>query len=225
MIEQEHQPVTLSVYNELKNKIVSLELMPGQILMVQQLSKDFGISRTPVREAVVRLRDDGLVEESDGRKFRVSEITWRMIDDIYETRQALEGLVVSRLAESLVPEQIERLDSLLGQMRQAVGQGDLARYFELDDEFHGALLRIHDNRVILSCIGRIKDQQQRIRFLTEGARDRTEESLAEHERILQSLRAHDGAGASEQMRLHLQLAREDIKNLLMTRYPRPMVKD
>ena len=114
MIEQEHQPVTLSVYNELKNKIVSLELMPGQILMVQQLSKDFGISRTPVREAVVRLRDDGLVEESDGRKFRVSEITWRMIDDIYETRQALEGLVVSRLAESLVPEQIERLDSLLG---------------------------------------------------------------------------------------------------------------
>ena len=174
MIEQEHQPVTLSVYNELKNKIVSLELMPGQILMVQQLSKDFGISRTPVREAVVRLRDDGLVEESDGRKFRVSEITWRMIDDIYETRQALEGLVVSRLAESLVPEQIERLDSLLGQMRQAVGQGDLARYFELDDEFHGALLRIHGNRVILSCIGRIKDQQQRIRFLTEGARDRTD---------------------------------------------------
>ena len=125
MIEQEHQPVTLSVYNELKNKIVSLELMPGQILMVQQLSKDFGISRTPVREAVVRLGDDGLVEESDGRKFRVSEITWRMIDDIYETRQALEGLVVSRLAESLVPEQIERLDSLLGQMRQAVGQGCL----------------------------------------------------------------------------------------------------
>ena len=213
MIEQEHQPVTLSVYNELKNKIVSLELMPGQILMVQQLSKDFGISRTPVREAVVRLRDDGLVEESDGRKFRVSEITWRMIDDIYETRQALEGLVVSRL------------DSLLGQMRQAVGQGDLARYFELDDEFHGALLRIHGNRVILSCIGRIKDQQQRIRFLTEGARDRTEESLAEHERILQCLHAHDGAGASEQMRLHLQLAREDTKNLLMTRYPRPMVKD
>ena len=225
MIEQEHQPVTLSVYNELKNKIVSLELMPGQILRVQQLSKDFGISRTPVREAVVRLRDDGLVEESDGRKFRVSEITWRMIDDIYETRQALEGLVVSRLAESLVPEQIERLDSLLGQMRQAVGQGDLARYFELDDEFHGALLRIHGNRVILSCIGRIKDQQQRIRFLTEGARDRTEESLAEHERILQCLHAHDGAGASEQMRLHLQLAREDTKNLLMTRYPRPMVKD
>ena len=177
MIEQEHQPVTLSVYNELKNKIVSLELMPGQILMVQQLSKDFGISRTPVREAVVRLRDDG------------------------------------------------RLDSLLGQIRQAVGQGDLARYFELDDEFHGALLRIHGNRVILSCIGRIKDQQQRIRFLTEGARDRTEESLAEHERILQCLHAHDGAGASEQMRLHLQLAREDTKNLLMTRYPRPMVKD
>ncbi len=91
MIEQEHQPVTLSVYNELKNKIVSLELMPGQILMVQQLSKDFGISRTPVREAVVRLRDDGLVEESDGRKFRVSEITWRMIDDIYERARRLRG--------------------------------------------------------------------------------------------------------------------------------------
>lgn len=126
----------------------------------------------------------------------------------------------------LVPEQIERLDSLLGQMRQAVGQGDLARYFELDDEFHGALLRIHGNRVILSCIGRIKDQQQRIRFFDGGVRGiGPRRALRNTSGILQCLHAHDGAGASEQMRLHLQLAREDTKNLLMTRYPRPMVKD
>lgn len=217
-------PVTMEVYNKIKDKIINLDLMPGQILMVQQLSRDLGISRTPVREAIIRLRDDGLVNETDGRKFRVSDITWKMIDDIYETRQALEILAIGKLARTITLERVREFQEIIARMERMIEQGDSAAYFSEDSEFHNKIFLLHNNHVMTACLERMKDQQQRIRYLTTGCRNRDIESFEEHERIVRCLSEGDSERACEEMRLHLDLAKENMKHLLQTRYPNALVK-
>lgn len=222
---QSKLPVTSEVYTLLKEKIIALTLMPGQILMVQQLSKELGISRTPVREAVVRLCDDGLVEECDGRKFRVTAITWKMLDDIYEVRQALEGQALTELAGRITPKQCSHLQTLVEQMVDLADGTDPAQYFAADNAFHSLLLKMHGNSLMLNFTERIKDQQQRIRYLTTGIRGRMQDSVAEHQDIVDALRSGNGEGARAALKRHLDLARDEVKQLLQSQYARFLLKD
>ena len=84
------QSLPSEVYTTLKKKIINFELMPGQLLIVQDVAKEFNMSRTPVREAMVRLRGEGLLIDSTGRKFKVSNISWDFICGLYQARKLIE---------------------------------------------------------------------------------------------------------------------------------------
>ena len=123
-MEKPKLPVTAEVYNAIKEQIVSLQLMPGQLLMVQQLSKDNGISRTPVREALIRLKDEGLVVETTGNKFRVAEITWKFIENLYAARVAVETVSITAAATRATQSQLKMLDKDQAQMEKCVEKND-----------------------------------------------------------------------------------------------------
>lgn len=224
MKEQETKPpVALEVYRILKEKIIRLELMPNQLLLVQQLSKDLNFSRTPVREAIVRLCDDGMVEETEGRKFRVTNINQKQIDDIYETRTVLEGMAISEVARRITSAQIQVLSHMIGRMEQYLDNQDCEKYFEVDFRFHHYILELHNNQVMLNCLDRIKDHQQRIRYLTISIYRRMEDSIAEHKRIVEYMKARDSEGARAMLKLHLDNAKQEIHQLLTSNFPKAMI--
>ncbi len=206
-------PVTAEVYNAIKEQIVSLQLMPGQLLMVQQLSKDNGISRTPVREALIRLKDEGLVVETTGNKFRVAEITWKFIENLYAARVAVETVSITAAATRATQSQLKMLDKDQAQMEKCVEKNDYRGYFEADMQFHNDLLKILDNSVITNWMERLTDQQQRIRYLTMGISSRIHNSLEEHSRMLQAIHDQDAALARDEMEKHLIRAKNDMLSL------------
>ncbi len=206
-------PVTTEVYNIIKEQIVALQLMPGQLLMVQQLSKDNGISRTPVREALIRLKDEGLVAETTGNKFRVSEITWKFIEDLYSARIAVEKVSIAFAAQNATKTQIKMLEKNQSQMEKCVEKSDYSGYFEADMQFHNDLLKILDNNIITNWMERLTDQQQRVRYLTMGISSRIHNSLEEHRRMLDAIKAGDADAALEEMEKHLMRAKNDMLSL------------
>jgi len=204
-------PVATEVHKIIKSQIVSLQLMPGQLLMVQQLAKDMGVSRTPIREALVILCDEGLVAEADGRKFRVSDITWKLIDDIYMARKVVEMVAVEHVTQNAASiDGIIALDKLVEKMEAYCTDDSFTEYLEADRLFHATLVELLGNQVITGWMSRIQDQQQRIRYLTTGVSSRIGRSCREHAAILKAIRSANVALAKSEMENHLDRAYKDV---------------
>lgn len=212
-IEVDKVPVTTEAYNVVKEQIVTLKILPGQLLMVQQLSKEYGISRTPVREALIRLKEEGLVNEAEGRKFQVSYITWKLIKDIYQARTSVEITAIANVAEHYDKKMEKRLSAIEKAMTDSYKKKKFEAYFEADNEFHYYLLEVLDNSVISNWMERITDQQQRIRYATMGVSASMEVSYAEHMEMLETIRNRDVDSASKKMSFHLQRALQDTLQL------------
>ncbi len=205
--------VTNEIYAIVKEQIITMQLLPGQLLMVQHISDENGISRTPVREALVRLREENLLEDADGRKFRVTQITWKMISDLYEARKAIELYAVAEVAPVVTKTQIAALKKLVSAMERCYERRDFQASFEHDMAFHNKILEICGNQVIINWMNRMRDQQQRIRYLSVGSESRMAGSLAEHKAILDRLEQHDPEGAKNAMFQHLDRALRDMLKL------------
>lgn len=218
VLAQQKNSVTNEIYNAVKKQIVTLQLLPGQLLMAQRISEENGVSRTPVREALVRLREENLLEDAGGHKFRVAEITWKLIDDLYKARILIEPFAVAAVAEKLTKSQMNVLRKLVNEMERGWQRQDFAASYEADMAFHNKLLEFYGNQVFLNWMSRIRDQQQRIRFLSAGSEERMKISLDEHKAILSCLEDKDSVGASMAMASHLERSREDLLTLKQQEY-------
>jgi GntR family transcriptional regulator, rspAB operon transcriptional repressor len=205
--------LTSTAYETIKRQVIDLHLRPGEIIMVQSVAQAMGISRTPVREALVRLTVEGLVEHAEGRKFRVTEVTQEAIREIYDIRQALEGYSIAEVAPRIRAEEIARLERLYGQMQKALEEKAHDRFMALDLEFHNGILAMHGNRSLTRIVEQMNDRVQRIRYLTISIPGRLESTIREHSEILASLRARDGEGARAALCRHMAQARADLEQL------------
>lgn len=210
---QKKTAVTNEIYASVKEQIVTMQLLPGQLLMVQHISDEHGISRTPVREALVRLREENLLEDADGRKFRVTQITWKMISDIYDARKAIEVYAAAEAAANIGKTQINALKKIVSAMERCCERRDFHTSFEYDMAFHNKILEICGNQVIINWMNWVRDQQQRIRYLSVGSDSRMENSLLEHREILNRIELHDPEGAKAAIAQHLDRSLRDILKL------------
>jgi len=204
------KPVTTDIYQKLKSEIINFQLMPGQMLMVQQLAKVFNVSRTPVREAVIRLKEDGFVEEASGRKFRVTEITWEFINNLYEVRTILETQAIHVNAERMTKEQIAKLRCFVDKMDEYHRTNDNERLFEADLGFHNYILAMLGNKIVDNWMANLHDHQQRIRYLTVTIDGRLGSSATEHAQIVEYLEKGDFKNAESALRSHLESTVADI---------------
>lgn len=210
---KQSESMSIEVYNLLKDKIISMELMPGQILIAQQLSAENNISRTPVREALIRLENIGFVESSTGGKYRVTNITWSFIVDLYNTRRILEKAAVSALIHTLTEKELSQLEDYNNLMDKSLKDNDLDRFFENDMNFHNFLLYAYGNQVIYDLCTRMAESQQRIRYITAGIEGRMQESIVEHQNIVYFLRRQNEAEAISVLDKHLISTVEDLRDL------------
>lgn len=206
-------PLTLQAYYVLKKRIMDLHLRPGEMLLVQPLAVELGISRTPVREALVRLLQEGFVEEAEGKKFRVSALTLENVLEIHELRELIEGHAVQKVARGRSEAQIRELRKLLRQMTQALKAKDHDAFFAGDLEFHNRIISFCGNQTLKDLMAHLNEKIQRIRYLTLYIHQRLEETIDEHDQVLEGIVRRDPEGAFRSLHLHLENVRKGVEQL------------
>jgi DNA-binding GntR family transcriptional regulator len=156
-----------------------------------------------VREALLDLTKEGLVESVRNKGFRVTEVTDEHLDEITELRALIEIPTVIHLAESIRPEQVRALRPLARAICRAATAGDLIDYIETDTRFHGALLELGGNRRLVELVGELRAQTRLYGLSKLVEEDRLTSSAEEHDEILDALAAGDASATDDVMRRHI----------------------
>ncbi|MFD6418191.1 GntR family transcriptional regulator [Streptomyces sp. NPDC060194] len=199
--------VRAQVLDALRAALVSGELAPGEVYSGPALGERFGVSATPVREAMQQLVSEGAVEVVPNRGFRVARRTARELTELAEVRALLEVPVVLRLARTLPAEHWERLRPLAEATTRAAARGDRPAYAQADRAFHHALLSLAGNEQLVAVADDLHRRAQRP--LAEGPPSRRADLLAdaaEHTALLDALAAGDLAVVESLVREHFASA-------------------
>jgi DNA-binding GntR family transcriptional regulator len=180
---------------------------PGEIHSAPSLGARLGVSATPIREAMLDLVSEGLVEAVRNRGFRVVELSERDLDEIFEARVLLEVSTLGRVAGSLSPEDAQRFLALVEEIEAFAADGDLAGFLDADRRFHLGLLEQLGNRRLVDLVDRLR-LQSRLFGLGGLVRSGTlSRSAAEHREILEAVVAGDRRRVEQLMRRHLRHTR------------------
>lgn len=202
-----------AVYRELHAAIVSMQIKPGNALNEKALTERFGVSRTPVREALIRLVEDGLVNIYPQSGTFVAPIPISLIPEAVVIRKALEGATVEKAAQCATEQDVARLDDILALQRFLGDRQDMNGFHEADEAFHEAIARIADYSGIWDYLKPVKVQIDRARRMTLPALGRMEHVIGEHAIIRDAIAAHDVQAACEAMRIHLGAVIPDVEQL------------
>jgi GntR family transcriptional regulator, rspAB operon transcriptional repressor len=191
-----------SIYATIRQDIVSLRLKPGTRLSENELAARFGTSRAPVREALIRLVDDGLIEVRPQRGSFVSKISLKAMAQARLVREALEVAIIRRAAErGMSAEAMAMCETALEGQRAARDEPE--RFTQFDDMFHRAFAVGAQLEGVWSIIEREKVQFDRVRILSLPAVTPVDVLLAQHRAILDAVLQGDPAAAEAALRLHL----------------------
>jgi len=198
------------VATRLRERIFAHEFAPGTWIDEQALAAEFGISRTPLREALKVLASEGMVTLRPRRGAYVTEVSDQDLDDIFPVLALLEGRVAHEATERAKPEDVRRLVSIHEALERCADAGDLDRFFEANQDFHRTLLELAGNRWLAQVIHDLRRVLRLTRHHSLLARGRVRESLNEHRAILAAIRSRDAERAGELMRAHLAKGRAAI---------------
>lgn len=191
----------------LRAALVSGRMVPGVTYSVPALAEQFGVSATPVREAMLDLVNEGIVAAVPNKGYRVVELSDAELDQITQLRRLLEVPTVGGLAGSLSPSGVKRLRSLAREVRAAALNADVVAYVEADRELHLALLGEAGNPRLVDLVGRLRDQS-RLYGLEQLAADGVlVESADEHLALIEALENGDRRAAERVMSHHLDHVR------------------
>lgn len=186
-------------------KINSYELGPGDIVSDMELSKELGISRTPVREAIFKLISDGILERTPTRVI-VKPLTFADIQEILQIREALEiasaKLIIDR--GGLTDAQYDELCAMQQQFCTYVADSNYGDNFSNDSDFHRAIVEFSGNSRMISIFRMINWQAQRLRVLTLFTPQRYQDTAAEHQAIIDALHSKDISFAESALHAHFQ---------------------
>lgn len=207
----------LALYQEvaerLRQRIFSHELPPGTWVDEQALAEHYGISRTPLREALKVLASEGLVTLKPRRGCYVTEISERDLDEVFKVMAMLEGECARTSAARASETDLAELKSIHADLEKAAAANDIDGFFEANQAFHQALQRIADNRWLMHVIEDLRKVIKLSRHHSLFSEGRLEQSLAEHRAILDALTARDQDAAERRMREHIRSGREALARI------------
>jgi DNA-binding GntR family transcriptional regulator len=196
-----------SPYDVLRDAIVSGELGPDEPLVEARLAKRIGVSRTPVREALRRLEQEGLVQRVD-RSLHVRGRSPDEILEIYNVRILLESEAARAAAERATPGDLSRIRVALRRMRDADAGSSPSHMAELNASFHNAIWHASHDDTLLDLLERLRVRLHRYQFTTYLRQTRWEPALEEHTRLLEAIVGRDGEAAARIAAQHLVEARD-----------------
>jgi DNA-binding GntR family transcriptional regulator len=199
------------VYDALKQAIVHCELLPRHALREKELSEQFDVSRTPIREALLQLEQDGLVEIFPHSGTRVASISLEAVRESHFIREAMETATVAFAAQHGTPQLNEELAQRLQQYEGAMTKADAHELFAFDELFHRTIAEFRFQNRLWKITNAAKAHMDRVRHLTLPLPVRIQEIAAEHRRITEQIVAGNPALAVEAMREHLNKVFTDVE--------------
>ena len=205
------QPVNQQIYRILRRDIVHCLIAPGTPLSEKDVSVRFDVSRQPVREAFIKLAENGLIQIRPQRGSYVNKISMQQVRNGCFVRQAIECAVARRAATMINDSQSYQLEQNLHQQRIAIDRKQLNDFFQLDDEFHQKLAQIADCQLAWDTIENIKATMDRVRYMSLDHVSPPEKLLSQHLDIFAALEKKDVKGVDQAMTRHLQEIGETVQ--------------
>jgi DNA-binding GntR family transcriptional regulator len=207
------------VYTTLRNAIVAAELEPGLSVSEQELAVRLGISRTPVREALIRLSEEGLVEIFPQAATVISPIRYDKVYQSLVIRSALECRSIRHTVSVITTADIAELRATIADQKRHVRVPDDARFLAADDAFHRAMVVIAGHLDVWKVIDSTKAHHDRVRYLSTHLQVYNKLRIQEHESIIDAVERRDVADAERLLELHLDPERLlDLWDPLLANY-------
>ncbi|MGC5012083.1 GntR family transcriptional regulator [Streptosporangium sp. DT93] len=203
----ERQSLREQVAHALRAALITGEMRPGMVYSAPLLAAQFGVSATPVREAMLDLAKEGLVEAVRNKGFRVNELSERDLDELAEIRELIEVPTVTRLAGADRAPVLETLRPMAQEIVDAAERGDLLAYVDADIRFHLELLALGGNSHLVEVVRDLRNRARLYGLSGLHRRGRLADSAREHLALLDLLATGDASGAERLMLHHIQHVR------------------
>lgn len=204
------RPTAIQVFGFVRDAIISMDLLPGQMISETSLANQFGVSRTPVREAIIQLANIGFVEVLPQRGTYVTKFSMDKILEARFIREAIEVSVVSYLAENVTEDIVVEGEKIIQQQREAADDNDALAFHKLDDKFHQMLANHTKYSRIAQVIEAEKAHMDRVRCLSLQEVDQFKRIIAQHSAIIKAIKSGVPEDAAKAMSTHLK----DVYNVL-----------
>jgi len=191
------------VAERLRQRIFSHELPPGTWIDEQALAEDYGISRTPLREALKVLASEGLVTLKPRRGCYVTELSGSDIQEIFPIIAMLEGRCAYEATQKASPAEVNRLEKIQETLEKAAATSDIPAYFQANQQFHQELWQMTGNRWLLQVIQDLRKVLKLTRYQSLSVDGRLQKSMEEHRELLAAIKAKKPELAEQVMKAHL----------------------
>jgi DNA-binding GntR family transcriptional regulator len=206
-----NRPLYEDVADRLREQIFGKQLMPGSWLDEQSLAAQFGISRTPMREAIKALASEGLVTIKMNRGAYVTEVTRNDLAQIFTVLSLLEGQAAKETANKATEDELNLLDHLHHRLETAAADRDIEQFFEINTKFHELIQEIAGNRWMNGVIDDLRKVLKLHRKDSLTSTGRLQSSLIEHREILKAILKRDELAAEAAMRKHFAHGLEALR--------------
>ncbi len=207
-------PLRDVVFNTLRDAILKGELEPGERLMEIHLANKLGVSRTPIREAIRMLENEGLAVTVPRKGAQVAKMTEKDLEDVLEIRDALDGLAVECACSRMTEDDFKALEHAMEVFLDATKHGEVRAIVEADEEFHNVIYKSTKNPKLMNIVANIKEQMYRYRYEYIKGNNDFSHIVDEHEKILDGLRRQDVKFVKEIMHTHLDNQISGVKDLI-----------
>jgi DNA-binding GntR family transcriptional regulator len=208
------EQVSSRVFETLERAIVECALEPGVVLSDRQLAEELAVSRTPVRDALRQLESTGLVERRGRVGWAVTRVDVRDVAELFELRCLLEPAGLFRIAE-WDDDRLRRFATLFDEFETPMSTEDIARYLQVDDEFHATIVAAAENRRLARAYRMLSRELDRFRHFTSYRYEgRVDQSLGEHRAICSALARRDAPAAADALVAHIRSARTKLVALV-----------
>ncbi len=200
------------VYSALKERIIDFTLKPNERLTELHLADEFSTSRTPIREALLKLEREGWVVNRPYHGYTVRDFSIAELDDIYEVRIALEWLSVRLACEHMPAAELDRLQDFWSHFETNASAAPLVM-LQYDENFHESIAGASGNQELLRHLTNANERIRIIRRIDFTSEERIAQTFREHQRLLGLIEAKDVVGARQAIEKHIRASKDCIKQL------------
>ncbi len=197
-------------YDKIKGLMIAGGLDFDAIYSANQFAEILGVSRTPVREALLQLCAEGLLTSMQGRGFKIKKFSANRIKEFFETRRMIESYIIERLVDSTIEQDLKELHDSMKQMRKYADKGDIYGFLEADKAFHMNLVRRYGNRLMVSIMENIRDLIAIFGCKALASPGRIHEVIKEHQEIIQALKQTNKQKAVKSIKYHLEATEKSL---------------
>jgi len=190
-------------YRTIKSKILARQYIPGCQLKEIQISKEVGLTRTPVREAFIRLEREGLLRIFPNKGAFVIELSAKELEDLFEVREALEVMAIGLAVRRANREEISNIKKMLNKTEQLYQRGSLKNYEDPQLDFHFELIKLSKNSKLISIWKLLATQLSLVRMTSSMTQKRYLKALEEHHGLLKHIDSGNSDKAEKLLRIHI----------------------